>query len=183
MELHHYKIIETSIVLGAYLILRVVSAKLIKKTMADKLILRARGELIGRAIKLILVAICFSVILIIWGVKQSELAVFIGSVLTVIGVAMFAQWSILSNITSSMIIFFNHPVKIGDEISILEGKEYEVVGRVINIGLFFFTIATKENEELTLPNNVFIQKMIKKTNEGQQQRNLEGKANAIAPKH
>ena len=52
---------------------------------------------------------------------------FLGSVLTVVGVAFFAQWSLLSNITSSIIIFFNHPVKLNDSIVILEGKDYDNV--------------------------------------------------------
>jgi small-conductance mechanosensitive channel len=44
----------------------------------------------------------------------------------------------------------------------MEGKEYEIEGRVSNIGLFFVTLKTNENKEISLPNNIFIQKMIKK---------------------
>jgi small-conductance mechanosensitive channel len=95
-------------------------------------------------------------------VNQSALAAYIGSILTVVGLAFFAQWSILSNITSSIIIFFNHSVKIGDHITILEGKEYEIEGRVSDIGLFFVTLKTEDNKEISLPNNIFIQKTIKK---------------------
>ena len=64
-----------------------------------------------KSINFIVLTVCLIILLIIWGVKQSELAVFVGSVLTVVGVAMFAQWSILSNITSSIVLFFNHSVK------------------------------------------------------------------------
>jgi small-conductance mechanosensitive channel len=103
---------------------------------------------------------------LIWGVNQSDLAVFVGSVLTVVGVAFFAQWSLLSNITSSIIIFFNHPVKLNDSIIILEGKDYGIEGKIIDIGLFFVKLETKESGEITLPNNVFILKSIKNiTNE------------------
>ena len=106
-------------------------------------------------------SVCFIIILIIWGVDQSELAVFVGSVVTVPGIAMFAQWSILSNITSSIIIFFNHPVKLDDTITILD-KDYETEGRVSDIGVFFVILKTKEGEQITIPSNIFIQKMIKK---------------------
>jgi small-conductance mechanosensitive channel len=34
--------------------------------------------------------------------------------------------------------------------------------RIIDIGLFFITLETPNGEELTLPNNLFIQKSIKK---------------------
>lgn len=99
--------------------------------------------------------------LLIWGVKQSDVAVFAGSVLTVVGIAFFAQWSILSNVTSSIIIFFNFPIKLNDFILILEGKDYEIEGKVIDIGLFFVTLETKDSARITLPNNVFITKTIK----------------------
>ena len=74
---------------------------------------------------------------------------------------MFAQWSLLSNITSGIIIFFNHSVRLDDTIVIID-KDYEVEGRISDIGLFFIKLKTTQGEEVTLPNNVFLQKMIKK---------------------
>ncbi|PTM05570.1 MAG: hypothetical protein DA405_03440 [Bacteroidetes bacterium] len=71
------------------------------------------------------------------------------------GVAFFAQWSILSNITSSEIIFFSHPVRIDDVVITMAGK-------VMDIVLFFVTLKTAEGQEITLPNNIFMQKMVKK---------------------
>lgn len=162
MELNFIKIIETLVIITVYLIARGLCSKLIDRTLSDKLIQKVRGTLIKRAIYLVLLSICFIFILIIWGVNQSDIGVFAGSVLTVIGVAMFAQWSLLSNITSSIIIFFNHSVKIGDSITIMETKDYVIEGKVLNIGLFFTTLQTTDSEEITLPNNIFIQKSIKK---------------------
>jgi small-conductance mechanosensitive channel len=123
---------------------------------------KSRGELTKRVVNITFLSICFTIILLIWGVNQSELAVFVGSALTILGVALFAQWSILSNITSSIIIFFNHPIKLNDSVALLEGKDYVLEGKVVNIGLFFITLTTDNAEEITLPNNMFIQKTIKK---------------------
>lgn len=44
---------------------------------------------------------------------------------------------------------------------ILEAKDYTIEGRVVDIGLFFVTIETKESGKITLPNNIFILKTIK----------------------
>ena len=115
-------------------------------------------------VHIIALSICIIVVFLIWGVNQADLFVFVGSVLTVVGVAFFAQWSILSNITSSLIIFFKHPVRLGDSIALLEGKDYVIEGKVTNIGLFFVTLLTPDDEEITLPNNIFIQKSIRKKN-------------------
>ncbi|MEQ8420903.1 MAG: mechanosensitive ion channel [Arenibacter algicola] len=161
MDSTQLKIIETVAVIIGFVLLLIVTAKLVDKTVNNSLVKKARGKIIKKAINLINLSVCFIIILIIWGVDQSELAVFVGSVVTVLGIAMFAQWSILSNITSSIIIFFNHPVKLDDTITIID-KDYETEGRVSDIGVFFIILKTKEGEQITIPSNVFIQKMIKK---------------------
>lgn len=163
MEIYASKMIESLIVLTIFLCLRVVTKKLIDKTIADKIVQKTRSQLIRKAINFIILTVCLIILLIIWGVKQADLAVFVGSILTVIGVAMFAQWSLLSNITSSIILFFGHSVRIGDSISIMETKDYEIRGEVLNIGLFFTNIKLIDSDdEITLPNNIFIIKTIKK---------------------
>ena len=155
------KIIETAIAIVLYLVLRFISGKSIDRTVETSLMQKTRGKIIKKAVNLLLIVLGLVLILIIWGVKQSELAVFIGSVLAVIGIALFAQWSILSNITSGIIIFFIHPVKLDDTISIID-KDFNIDGRVSDIGLFFVLIKTSDGEQITVPSNVFIQKMIKR---------------------
>ncbi len=161
MDNMQIKIIETIVVIVASALMLFVTAKLVDKTVSNNLLKKVRGKIIKKVINLINILVCLILILIIWGVDQSELAVFIGSLLTVLGIALFAQWSILSNITSSIIIFFNHPVKLDDTITIID-KDYETEGRVSDIGVFFIILKTKEGEQITIPSNVFIQKMIKK---------------------
>lgn len=162
MEITHLKIIESAIVILLYFIAKSASNKIVDKTMALKEMPHLRAKVIKKGINVVLLLVTITIILVIWGVNQSDLATYIGSILTVVGVAFVAQWSILSNITASVIIFFNHSVKIDDTITIMEAKEYEVEGKVCNVGLFFITMITKEGKEITLPNTVFIQKMIKK---------------------
>lgn len=158
----YVKIIETVVVIIIYIVSRMLMERLIHRHMIKKFIHKSRGQIIKKAINLIALIVGVLTISTIWGVNQADLVVFLGSVLTVIGVALFAQWSLLSNITSGIIIFFNHAVKIGDTIQIMEAKDYEVEGKVIDIGLFFVELKTKEGKEISLPNNIFIQKMIKK---------------------
>lgn len=166
MNIYYIKIIQSVITIALFVILRKVSMKIINKTLSEKFIHSSRGMIIKKVVNIILSFIFLIFISLIWGVKQADLAIFIGSVLTFVGVALFAQWSLLSNITCSIILFFNHPVKLNDFIIILEAKDYVIQGRVINIGLFFVTLETKESGEITLPNNIFILKTIKNiTNE------------------
>jgi small-conductance mechanosensitive channel len=70
----------------------------------------------------------------LFNVDQSRVLVFLSTILTILGVAFFAQWSIISNITSTLIIFFNHPVRIGDYLTIMD-KDFQVEGKLSDIGL------------------------------------------------
>jgi small-conductance mechanosensitive channel len=95
----------------------------------------------------------------IWGLKQNEIAIFVGTVLTAFGIAFFAQWSLLSNVTSSLLLFFNHPVKIGDSIKILD-KDYPFEGEVTDLTYFFVHLKTVNGETITIPNSLLLQKSI-----------------------
>lgn len=160
MDLSNIKVIETALAIVVYILLRIVANRVIDKTVTKSLMQKTRSKIIKKAVNLVLLLTVIVFVLIVWGVNQTELAFFVGSVLTVIGIALFAQWSILSNITSGIILFFNHSVKLDDTITIVD-KDYEIEGRVSDIGLFFVILKTKGGEKVSVPNNVFIQKVIK----------------------
>lgn len=103
--------------------------------------------------------ILLTVIAIIWDVSFKGLSIYFASVFTVIGVAFFAQWSILSNITSAIILFFNHSFKIGNDIRIIDGDN-SVTGKIVDIRSFHFLIETKDGELVSYPNNLIIQKPV-----------------------
>ena len=161
MNVIEFKIIVTGISVLLYFLARIALIKIIDRTVNNSLMQKTRGKIVKKVFQIILLAIISIFILTVWGVDQSELFMFMASLLTVIGIALFAQWSHLSNITSGIIIFFSHSVKLDDTISIID-KDYEVEGRISDIGLFFVKLKTKQGEEVSLPNNIFLQKMIKK---------------------
>ncbi|MCO6499683.1 MAG: mechanosensitive ion channel [Vicingus serpentipes] len=154
------KIIGTAITIVMYFIIRLLLNKVISRTVEKNVLQKVRGKIIKKVLTIILLSIAIVILFAIWGVDQSELAVFIGTVLTVLGISLVAQWSFLSNITSGVIIFFSHPVKLGDIITIMD-KDYPIEGRISDIGLFFVILKTTDEEKITLPSNVFVQKMIK----------------------
>ncbi|TNF45868.1 MAG: mechanosensitive ion channel, partial [Bacteroidetes bacterium] len=40
--------------------------------------------------------------------------------------------------------------------------DYEIEGRISDIGLFFVILKTKDHEQIVIPNSVFLTKMVKK---------------------
>ncbi len=155
------QIIETVIAFTVYVIIKILIHRYIDRIVSSNVSAKKRSKIVKKAINLIVLSIFLIVLFSIFGVNQSELAVFIGSVLTVMGIALFAQWSILSNITSGVIIFLNHSAKLDDIITIVD-KDYEIEGRISDIGLFFVILKTADNEQIDIPNSVFLNKMIKK---------------------
>ncbi|MGK0428152.1 MAG: small-conductance mechanosensitive channel [Ulvibacter sp.] len=161
LGLNHILVIETIVTLIVYFVLKLALSKLAEKTGVRFDYQRSRVKVVKKIINLILFVLMFSLMMTIWGVDQSKLIYFITSLLTVVGIAFFAQWSIISNITSSLIIFFNHTVRIGDTVKVMD-KEFDVEGRIMDIGVFFLIIKNSDGEEITMPSNLFMQKMVKK---------------------
>jgi small-conductance mechanosensitive channel len=148
------------IVLGAILIaIKLLTQKSINKFLSKFEFDLKRKRITQRIINLFLTIIGIIILAGIWNIKRSELMVFLTSVITVLGIAFFAQWSILSNITSSLILFFNHPLKIGQNVRVLE-KDYDVEGQLIDISFFFMYVRDKEGNTITIPTSVVLQKTI-----------------------
>ncbi len=96
---------------------------------------------------------------LIWDIKFQHISFWLASFATVAGVALFAAWSILSNITASVILFFYHPMRIGERVKIMDGDN-SVSGRVRDINLFSIIFITDDNRTVVYPNNLAIQKPI-----------------------
>ena len=163
MSTSQIKIIETAVLILVYIVVKILASKTIEKVGKKFLYHKTRIKIVKKIVNVLLFFIISGFILFVWGVEQSELVVFISSFLTVMGIALFAQWSIVSNITSAVIIFFNHPVKIGDSIVVLD-KDYQVEGKISDIGMFFMIIKSTEGDHISIPTNVFMNKMVKKIN-------------------
>lgn len=157
------KIIESIILLLLFLVFKRLFARIIDRFAQKFNYQSTRVKLFKKLVAFMLLSIIAIIMLAIWGVNQEQLTVFVSSMITVLGIAFFAQWSILSNITSSIIIFFNHPITLGDELTILD-KEYDIKGKISDIGIFFITIKTLDNELISIPSSVLMQKMIKRNN-------------------
>jgi len=146
------------------LIAFVIIVKLFAGKAVNRILVRLENDLKRKKITMRIINL-FSLIFMviglaaIWNIDRSQLMVFITSLITVLGIAFFAQWSILSNITSSLILFFNHPVKIGQRIRVLD-KEYEIEGKLIDISFYFLYIKTDAGELVTIPTSVALQKTL-----------------------
>lgn len=159
MNLPYAQILETIAVVGVVIGLRLLIGSTLNRIARQFKFETGRKKMIAKVLNLSLNLVAGIILFGIWGVNQQDLAVYLASVLTVLGVAFFAQWSHLSNITAGVILFFSHPAKIGDTITIKE-KDAPIEGTISDIGLFFLTIKTTSQEKILIANTVFLQKMV-----------------------
>ncbi len=160
MEYPQLQWIETLILILSVIIIRFLIGTLINKLGKTFSFHKPRVSAIKKITNTIFLFIFLVLLLLVWGVHQSDLLLYASSILTILGVAFFAQWSLLSNVTAAIILFVNHPVKIGDHITIMD-KDYPIEGAIYDIGAFFVIIKTTANEKVTLPTSLLLQKMVK----------------------
>ena len=157
--LYRIQIIETLIVIGVYALVYYFIKTIVNNSLKHTHLQRGRRKMIIKVLNLLSFITSTIVLSAIWGLNQSEIAVFVGTVITALGIAFFAQWSLLSNITSSLLLFFNHPLKIGDTLKVLD-KDYPFEGEVSDLTYFFIHLKTKDGEIITVPNSLVLQKSI-----------------------
>lgn len=160
MEILNYKIIYSIAIFIIAFFIRLLITNSLKKIQTKFGFQKARIIVTNKIITILIYITVIVVVSFIWGVDEKQLLVYISSFLTILGIAFFAQWSILSNITAGIILFINYPVKIGDTITIME-KDNNITGEIRDIGAFFITLRTSEKELITLPNAIILQKNIK----------------------
>ena len=142
-----------------YLMIRLLFSRRVVKRALRYNFEDARTAYIKKAISAGL-AILFLVILgLIWEVSLEGLSLYVASVLTVVGVGLFANWSIVSNITASVILFFFFPFRIGSKVKIMDGDN-SAEGEVLGLSLFSIQIRRDDGQEIYYPNNLAIQKSI-----------------------
>lgn len=151
--------ISTGVLLVIIILSRTLVSKIVKRYAKTSEIIERRTNLVIKYIHILINILALITLILIWGVQAKDIFITISSVATVIGVAMFAQWSILSNITSGIILFFSFPFKIGDTI-LIHDKDYLEEGEIQDIGAFHVTLISRDGEIIIYPNNLFFQKGI-----------------------
>ncbi|KQC33556.1 mechanosensitive ion channel protein MscS [Nonlabens sp. YIK11] len=155
--LNQPEVIPTLIILIiAFLIHRSIiwsAGKLSKKVERSKL----RKQYLNRYVGYVIWTMAVIAVILVWSLKRDGFLVALGSTFAVVGVALFANWSILSNVTASFILYFTFPYKIGDRVRIHD-KDLPVTAVIEDIKGFYTILRTAEGELITYPNNLLLQK-------------------------
>jgi len=159
----YYNWLFTALVLLAYIMSSNMTSRLIRELGISKKAAPERAVYISKIFNFAIASLSMFALLFIWGIDYDGILLFGSSILAITGVALFAQWSILSNLTASVVIFFNYPARIGDRIRILDGED-SVEGTIVDINVFQVLLEDENQNIVNYPNNLLIQRPFVKLN-------------------
>lgn len=158
-ESYQSELIVSGLLLLVLLIIRFITNALIKKLGKKSGINDARIQLICRYSTVTLFLLWLLIETFIFGAELKDLAFLFSSVFAVIGIGLFAIWSILSNVTSGIIMFFSFPYKVGDKIQIHD-KDFPIEAIIEDIRAFQLHLRLDNGDLVTYPNNLMLQKAV-----------------------
>lgn len=158
-SLYQFEIINTVALIIVLSMIRAIIVITVKKIGARSGTTEARAVLIGRYVTVTLFLIAILIEAIILGVEFSEISLVFSSVFAVIGIGLFAIWSILSNVTSGVIMFFSFPYKVGDKIKIHD-NDFPLEAIIEDIRPFQLHLRKENGDLVTYPNNLMLQKAV-----------------------
>ena len=159
LETYKTELIQTAILIVILFLVRYITVLAVYKIGRKSGINDARIQLINRYVTVTIVLIAFLIEAFVFGTQFKDLAVVFSSVFAVIGIGLFAIWSILSNITSGIIMFFNFPYKVGDKIQIHD-KDFPIEAIIEDIAAFQLHLRLDNGDLVTYPNNLILQKPV-----------------------
>lgn len=144
-----------------YRLLRKVTNNWLNALADNKQVSLQRKQFILKSFNVAAFLMFVAIFTIVLDIGFGDISIFISSIFAVLGVALFAQWSILSNLTASILIFFVFPYRIGDKIQVIE-KDADIRGKIVDITMFHVLIRHEDGNVISYPNNLILQKGVVK---------------------
>lgn len=154
-----WKIIISVLVILLASLIRILIRKVTQKYVSSHARFELQATHINRVSSIFINLTSTIIIIVLWGVNPENLFIALSSVFAVIGVALFAQWSILSNITAGIILFFSSPFRIGNYIRIMD-NDMTIEAKIEDVFTFHTHLRTREGELHVYPNNMLLQRAI-----------------------
>ena len=94
-------------------------------------------------------------LLIVWGIDLSAMLIVASTTLTLLGVALFASWSLLSNITAFFVLLLQPSFARGNFIRVIDADNY-IEGNISDLSLLHTKLTTEAGELVVYPNNLLL---------------------------
>jgi small-conductance mechanosensitive channel len=156
---HVTKIVITASIIVITLIFQKVFQKAIDRYARKYNISHKRMLALHKTKSITLYFIAAIAVILTWGFSLENIWVSVAGFVGLIAIGFFAVWSILSNIFAGLMLYFAQTIRIQEKIEIVpEG----ISGTVTDINLFFIILTDDQENQISIPNNLIFQKMVKK---------------------
>ena len=140
----------------SYFVVKSMIKRLVRKIGREKRIAVRRVQYVQFILTGFWTIVTLAILGVVTGFNYQDVGLIFTSIFAVLGVALFAQWSILSNVTASVIVFF--PYHVGDHVKVIDG-ENTIEGIIHEITLFHVILKFEETL-ITYPNSLVFQKAV-----------------------
>lgn len=147
-------IIVIAISVGLYFIVKRLIKLLSARTSATF------AEPAARASKYFFIAAAIFLVCGVYGADLGGIWTVLGTVGALVAIGFVAVWSVLSNISCTIMILFFRPFEVGDEIEFTDPAGLR--GKVINLNFAYTTLRDKDGRLIQIPNNLFFQRIVKR---------------------
>ncbi|MEE4279488.1 MAG: mechanosensitive ion channel domain-containing protein [Halieaceae bacterium] len=143
----------------AWLLIDRVTKTFVEQRADDSRLRERETKTAVRTFRAITLLVSGSIIALAIGIDFRGLLLLGTSVLTLTGVALFANWSVLSNITSFFILLVQSDIKRGNFVRVVEADNY-LEGYIAHIGTFHTRLITEDRQTILLPNNLMLARAV-----------------------
>lgn len=158
IEQNFVRLIISVLVVLAYFALNWLIARLTKR-VSNREFKREAANRVIKSSRFITAFFGILALLIVWGIHFGTVAIFATTTVTLLGVALFASWSLLSNITSYFVLLFHPSFSRGAYIRVFEADNF-VEGFISDLTLFCIELKTLDDEIIAYPNNLLLSRVV-----------------------
>ncbi|WP_462159244.1 mechanosensitive ion channel domain-containing protein [Pseudoalteromonas sp. GB56] len=150
----NYKWVVTLTVILLFPLLVRLQIKIFNKTVRGR-VDPHRKQRAQFLLKVLLAFVLLCLLLVFWGIELRGLLVIGSSLFAMLGVALFAGWSLLSNLTSFLLMFVQNDCRVGYWVKVIDGANF-VEGRIVEMGFMNVVLEHVDGHKVLYPNNLFV---------------------------
>lgn len=155
IQTYQLNLILTGVIFTLYGLFRLLAGPKIREQAEQG---RLKDNSISKALSALNILLTVGAIasaMLVWGVDFKGLLAVSASILALTGVALFAGWSILSNVTAFFLLLAHNSYRRGNFIRVLDGDNF-IEGYISEIHLFNTKLISESREVIIYPNNLLV---------------------------
>lgn len=154
-EANNFRLLLSLAVFFFFILIRRIFGPKIQDSVDASRLNQQAATTAGNLVLVVSSLFCGVALLLVWGVHVQSVLLIGTSVITLLGVALFANWSILSSVTAFVILLIHPSYRRGNYVRIINLDNY-YEGYISEINLFHTRLITDEREVFLYPNNALL---------------------------